>query len=180
MKKALVFLIIFLLLYTGLSANLTLNATSTGLKNNSTVSNNRYILTAKITTPVKNGVLTSEFGRRVHPITKKDSFHTGVDIASLKGTPIFSAFSGEVEEIGNNETYGNYIVMRHSESLTTFYGHCDTIKVTQGMRIRNGEIIAEMGSTGYSTGPHLHFEIRINSIRVNPMFVLKEKDGFVA
>lgn len=178
MKKLLFFLI--LLLHIGLSATLTLNATSIEDKNNSTVSNNKYILTSKITTPVKNGVLTSEFGKRVHPITKKDSFHTGVDIASLRGAPIFSAFSGEVEEIGNNEIYGNYIIMRHSESLATFYGHCDTIKVTQGMRIRNGEIIAEMGSTGYSTGPHLHFEIRINSIRVNPMLVLKEKDGFVA
>ncbi len=143
------------------------------------VSEKNYVITAKITAPVKNGILTSDYGYRIHPISKTKSFHTGVDIASGLGTPIVSAFSGEVYEIGNNQIYGNYIIMRHSESLTTFYGHCDSIKAKQGMRIRAGEIIAFMGSTGYSTGPHLHFEIRINDVRYNPMLVLKEKDNIV-
>ncbi len=183
MKKKYIILTIILFLIINFCAVKYFNFTNQGQggadENVKTVSENKYILTGKITSPVKNGVLTSKFGMREHPITKKNSFHTGIDIASKKGTPIFSSFSGIVEEIGYNEVYGNFITMRHSDSLTTFYGHCDSIKVSHGMRIRSGEVIAEMGSTGYSTGPHLHFEIRINSIRVNPMLALGEKDNFV-
>jgi len=173
MRFTIVFLVIVFLCYVKY-VNFTFNGAGGIDEINKSVSENKYILTGKITSPVKKGILTSRFGMREHPITKKYSFHTGIDIASKKGTPILSAFSGVVEEIGNNEAYGNFIIMRHSDSLSTFYGHCDSIKVSQGMRIRSGEVIAEMGSTGYSTGPHLHFEIRINSIRVNPMMAFGE------
>lgn len=142
-----------------------------------TVSDSAYILTSQICSPVKSGAVTSEFGFRVHPIFETEGFHTGLDIASKLGTPIMSAFSGSVYEVGNSEAYGNYIIMKHSDSLYTFYGHCDSIKPTKSMVIRAGEVIAYMGSTGYSTGPHLHFEIRIDGKSVDPLYVLKGIDG---
>ncbi len=136
------------------------------------VSTNTYVLTTSISAPTK-GTVTSPFGWRVHPITGNLGFHTGIDIANIKGTPITAAFSGTIYECGKNEAYGNYIIMRHSDGLYTFYGHCESLKATEGMNIRSGEIIAYMGSTGYSTGPHLHFEIRIDGKRVDPAYVLK-------
>lgn len=136
------------------------------------VSLNEYILTSQISAPTK-GVVTSLFGSRIHPIFKTESFHTGLDIASKAGTNITATFSGTVHECGKSQAYGNYIIMRHSPSLYTFYGHCQSLKAKEGMNIRKGEVIAFMGSTGYSTGPHLHFEIRIDGKSVNPAYVLK-------
>ncbi len=136
------------------------------------VSINAYALTIPICAPT-NGTVTSQFGWRTHPITDKLGFHTGIDIANSMGTPITAAFSGNVYECGKSEAYGNYIIMRHSDSLYTFYGHCESLKATEGMNIRSGEIIAYMGSTGYSTGPHLHFEIRIDGKRFDPAYALK-------
>ncbi len=142
-----------------------------------TVSDNTYILTSRISSPVTSGTVTSQFGWRVHPLFKTEGFHTGLDIASKLGTPILSAFSGTVYEVGQSEAYGKYIIMKHSDSLYTFYGHCDSIKAEKLMVIRAGEVIAYMGSTGYSTGPHLHFEIRIDGKSVDPSYVLKGIDG---
>ena len=141
-----------------------------------TVTKSAYVLSSKITAPT-TGSVTSLFGERIHPITKKDGFHTGIDIANKSGTPIAAAFSGSIYECSSNEAYGNYILMRHSDNLFTFYGHLESVNVREGMNIRRGEIIGYMGSTGYSTGPHLHFEIRIEGIRVDPAYVLKGIDG---
>ncbi len=140
------------------------------------VNQNHYVLTSKLTPPVKEGAITSKFGPRIHPITKKEGFHTGLDIANKLNTPIFAAFSGTVLETGQNEAYGNYIILKHSDNLKTFYGHLNSVKVKKGMNLRKGEVIGYMGSTGYSTGPHLHFEIRINDLRVNPEISLKGTD----
>lgn len=137
---------------------------------------NTYALTSKITAPT-SGSVTSYFGKRIHPIFKTESFHSGLDIANKLNTPVCSAFSGKVLECGTNKAYGNYIIMRHSDNLTTFYGHLNSIKVKQNMNIRRGEIIGYMGSTGYSTGPHLHFEIRINQRSVDPAYALKGNEN---
>ena len=142
----------------------------------SNVTDMAYVLTAKIS-PVTKGTVTSVFGKRIHPIFKTEGFHTGIDIAYKLGTPILSAFSGTVYEVGKSEAYGNYIIIKHSDTLFTFYGHCDSIKAREGMVMRSGEIIAFMGSTGYSTGPHLHFEIRIDGKCVDPAYVLKGAEG---
>jgi len=136
------------------------------------VSTNAYVLTSKICA-VTQGTVTSPFGWRTHPIFKTQGFHTGIDIANKAGTPIKTAFSGSVYEVGESKAYGNYVIMRHSDTLYTFYGHCESVKVREKMNMRQGEIIALMGSTGYSTGPHLHFEIRINQKCVDPAYVLK-------
>lgn len=137
-----------------------------------TVTEQAYILTTKISAPT-NGTVTSEFGWRVHPIFKTEGFHTGLDIANKLGTPITTAFGGSVYEVGQSQAYGNYVIMKHSDTLFTFYGHCDSVKVKEKMNMRQGEVIAYMGSTGYSTGPHLHFEIRIDGKCVDPAYVLK-------
>lgn len=141
-----------------------------------TVSLNAYITTVPISALTK-GTVTCEFGWRIHPIFKTKGFHTGIDIASKLGTPITTPFSGCVYEVGKNEAYGNYVIMKHSDSLYTFYGHCDSVKAENGMVLRQGEVIAYMGSTGYSTGPHLHFEMRIDGKCVDPAYVLKGIKG---
>ncbi len=145
---------------------------SGGADTGKNVSLNEYVLTSKIAAPTK-GTVTSLFGKRIHPIFKTEGFHTGLDIAAKAGTNITAAFSGTVYECGTSQAYGNYIIMRHSPSLYTFYGHCESLKAKEGMNIRKGEVIAFMGSTGYSTGPHLHFEIRIDGKSVNPAYALK-------
>lgn len=120
-----------------------------------------------------HGRLTSRFGWRVNPITKKISFHTGVDIAVAEGTPLAAALPGVVSESGVSEAYGNYVIMDNGGGVTTFYGHCQAILAPKGTVLRAGDIVAKSGNTGWSTGPHLHFELRVRNIRTNPIWVLK-------
>ncbi len=129
--------------------------------------------TAKILMPVRNGRYTSFFGYRINPITGKLSFHTGVDIAAPEGTNISAAFSGVVKTVGEDERAGKYIIIEHDEGLVTFYCHCSEILVQECTVIRQGETVALVGSTGWSTGPHLHFEVRRNNIRYNPLWLLE-------
>ncbi len=128
--------------------------------------------TAKILSPIENGRYTSYFGYRINPITGEYGFHTGLDIAAAEGTKIRAAFSGKVLKSGYDEKAGNYVYLSHNEGLLTFYCHCSEITAEPGTVIRQGETIALVGSTGYSTGPHLHFEIRKDNIRYNPLWLL--------
>jgi murein DD-endopeptidase MepM/ murein hydrolase activator NlpD len=130
-----------------------------------------YKLSTKPILPVE-GNITSAFGYRLNPITKKESFHTGIDIASPKSTPIKAALAGTVKEAGKSTAYGNYILLIHDNGILTFYGHCDKLLKKQGDKVKAGDIIALVGSTGISTGYHLHFEIRINNKYVNPQLAL--------
>lgn len=136
-----------------------------------TVSMSPYKLSIKPVLPVK-GNISSKFGERINPITKVESFHTGIDIAAAEGTPIAAAYAGTVEQVGSSGAYGNYALISDGGGIETFYGHCEVINVKQGDKIQAGDVIAKVGSTGMSTGPHLHFEIRINGIYVNPQFCL--------
>lgn len=129
-----------------------------------------YLITAVFTKPVE-GTVTSPFGYREHPITGKLDFHTGIDIAAPLGTAIFCAMDGKVEEVGWDSTYGNYVIVRHSDTLQTFYGHMESISVEPGYALNRGEVLGTVGTTGISTGPHLHFEIRIDNIRYNPLWI---------
>ena len=130
-------------------------------------------LTTPIISPVENGRYTSYFGFRVNPITEEYGFHTGLDIAAGKGTLIRAALSGTVEKVGEDSRAGKYIMLSHQKGLLTFYCHCSEILAEEGANIRQGETIALVGSTGMSTGPHLHFEIRKNNIRYDPLKVLQ-------
>lgn len=125
-------------------------------------------VTKKGLCPVKNGTLTSGFGYRKHPIYKTFGFHTGLDIAAKENSDIYCVFDGTVEETGYNESFGNYIIIRHGSGVVTKYCHCNEIIASKGAKLRGGEVIAKVGSTGVSTGPHLHLEVSINGTRYNP------------
>lgn len=134
-----------------------------------------YLLSARPVWPV-TGDITSGFGYRINPITNKLSFHTGIDIASPEGTPIGAALPGVVSQTGVSDAYGNYLILSHGGGVETFYGHCEKILVAKGQHLRIGETVALVGTTGMSTGYHLHFEIRVNQINVNPTWVLTQRE----
>lgn len=120
--------------------------------------------------PTKATYITSYYGRRSDPITKKSAFHTGIDIGASRGSEIYAANSGTVIVAGwSQKGYGNYVVIDHGGGKSTLYAHMDKIKTTKGAKVAKGDVIGLVGSTGYSTGPHLHFEILINGDHTNPM-----------
>lgn len=119
------------------------------------------------TTPLY-GVITSPFGYREHPILQSRSFHTGIDIAAPEGDPIGSFADGTVLQVGYNNVYGNFVLIGHCDSYRSFYGHSSRILVKEGERVSIGQTVAEVGTTGLSTGPHLHFEVRCGEKRLNP------------
>lgn len=133
-----------------------------------------FVTTDTLLTPVENGRYTSLFGYRIHPITGQWSFHTGIDIAASEGTSIRAALKGKVTKIGEDSRSGKYVFLTHSDGFVTFYCHCSEILVSEGMNINKGETVARVGSTGQSTGPHLHFEVRRDGIRLNPLWVLDD------
>lgn len=117
--------------------------------------------------------VTSNFGGRADPITGVWTSHGGTDIAAPYGTPIVSANAGVVIFAGWHYSYGNYVIVDHGGGIATLYGHCSKLLVSKGQAVSRGEKIALIGSTGYSTGNHLHFEVRINGVRTQPMDYLK-------
>ncbi|MDR1116888.1 MAG: peptidoglycan DD-metalloendopeptidase family protein [Oscillospiraceae bacterium] len=119
--------------------------------------------------------VTSEFNpNRYHPVLKKYTAHTGTDIAAPKGTTIVASNSGNVIIAGWNNGYGNYVVIDHGGGYTTLYGHMSQILTKKGADVKKGEKIGLVGSTGYSTGPHLHFGISKNGTYINPMQFFKK------
>ena len=122
--------------------------------------------------PVR-GPITSPFGWRIHPISGVRSFHEGLDIGVASGTPIGAAEAGRVIYAGWYGGYGNYISIDHGGGVSTGYAHCSAIYVSVGQDVRQGQTIGAVGSTGYSTGPHLHFEVRINGKPVDPLTRLR-------
>ncbi|MEZ5164217.1 MAG: peptidoglycan DD-metalloendopeptidase family protein [Fimbriimonadaceae bacterium] len=116
-----------------------------------------------------NGRLSSGFGYRIHPIKKTRRMHTGQDIAAPGGTPIKAAGDGKVITASYLNGYGNTVVIDHGGGVSTLYGHCSRLYVKVGQMVKRGDRIAAVGSTGLSTGNHLHWEVRINGKPVNPM-----------
>ncbi len=124
-------------------------------------------ITFKYCTPLR-GTITSRYGYRDHPIIEDASFHTGLDIAAKQGTNIVCFAAGRVIEAGKNATYGNYLLIEHEDGIRSFYGHNSKLLVKKGQKVSLGQKIAQVGSTGMSTGPHLHFEVRRGSTRLDP------------
>ena len=117
--------------------------------------------------------LTSRFGRRADPFTGVTSSHTGIDMACPTGTPIYASMSGKVVVAGWNNIFGNYVIIDHENGYQTLYGHMSKILTTRGARVNQGARIGLVGSTGYSTGPHLHFTVYKNGKLVDPQSLLK-------
>ena len=115
------------------------------------------------------GPITSPYGYRIHPIYGTMRFHSGIDIGAYYGSSILAADSGVVIEAGWIGGYGNTVMIDHGGGYSTLYGHCSQIYVSNGQFVNQGEPIAAVGSTGNSTGPHLHFEVRINGDPVDPL-----------
>ena len=111
---------------------------------------------------------TSPFGYRIHPVYKTRKFHSGVDLAGPAGTPIYASRSGEVTVAGNNSSAGNYVSINHGDGFSSVYMHLTSYTVKAGQIVKQGQLIGYMGSTGVSTGPHLHFGIAYNGNYVNP------------
>jgi len=124
-------------------------------------------------TPVKAARLTSGFGYRRHPLLKTLRLHSGVDWAGPVGTPIMAAGSGTIEVAGREGGYGNYVRIRHANGYKTAYGHMLRFAegVAKGVKVRQGQVIGYLGNSGMSTGPHLHYEVLVNSRFTNPLSI---------
>ena len=127
--------------------------------------------------PVKKGWISSRFGRRTDPFTGRLGWHPGIDFAGKIGSKIVSVGSGVVTWAGPRFGYGNMVEINHGGGYTTRYGHAEKVLVRVGDIVKKGQVIALMGSTGRSTGPHVHFEVRINGQAVDPARYVFRKQG---
>lgn len=124
--------------------------------------------TGRFTHPVQGYPMTSRFGYRVHPIFRTRRLHTGMDYGAPAGVHIRAADSGVVISAGWRGGYGKAVLIDHGKGIVTLYAHSSAYYVRAGQRVKKGQVIAAVGSTGYSTGPHLHFEVRRNGAPINP------------
>lgn len=129
----------------------------------------RAFLGVLFRTPVEFTRITSPFGARLHPFTGRPSYHTGVDLAAPEGTPVRAAREGTVVASGWDPVYGYYVIMEHDDVFTSFYGHMSVVHTELNANLTSGMILGEVGSTGLSTGPHLHFEIRVRGSARDPV-----------
>lgn len=119
--------------------------------------------------PVDGVRLTSGFGMRNHPILRQRSQHHGVDLAAPRGTPVYATADGTIGKAQYFGSYGNYVQIEHGGEMQTRYAHLSSYTVASGEAVRKGDLIGYVGSTGRSTGPHLHYEVRLAGEAVNPM-----------
>ncbi len=120
--------------------------------------------------PLDEYTVSSEFGYRIGPITGEAGIHTGLDLAADYGSLIRAAADGEVVDAAWDNSYGNYIKIKHDNNTVSIYAHCSSLCAEEGEKVKAGDVIAKVGSTGDSTGNHLHFEIRKDNIRINPAY----------
>ncbi|MGN0918290.1 MAG: peptidoglycan DD-metalloendopeptidase family protein [Oxalobacter sp.] len=127
-------------------------------------------LSSPLRTPLDNFRVSSGFGYRIHPVTGGLKHHKGLDMAAPTGTPVHAAADGTIREAGWHGGYGNFVLIQHTGTYATAYGHMSSIhpSMTPGLHVRQGDIVGYVGSTGMSTGPHLHYEIRVNGIQQDP------------
>ena len=124
--------------------------------------------------------VSSPFGWRIHPISHRWEFHPGIDIPLKYGTPVLALFEGAVVWAGPYGGYGNTVILQHRSQVFTLYGHCARVMVQRGQTVRAGERIGIVGSTGYSTGSHLHLGYWINNRYVDPMLIWKKAQSHSA
>ncbi len=146
---------------------------------NQVISQKKYILDRTPSIYPCNGWLLSGFGYRIDPITRRIRMHNGVDIAGPTGTPIMASADGKIDFAGSRSGYGLSIEIDHEYGIKTFYAHLSAILVKQGQIVRRGEVIGLMGATGRTTGSHLHYEVRVNNVPVNPLLYMLNTDAVV-
>ena len=130
--------------------------------------------------PLEDARLTSDYGDRTHPVLKRRMGHKGVDLAATTGTPIYATADGYVSKAERFSSYGNYVAIEHGARIQTRYAHMSRIAVSDGTWVKKGDIIGYVGSTGRSTGPHLHYEVRIDGAAVNPVPYMVESQAQAA
>jgi murein DD-endopeptidase MepM/ murein hydrolase activator NlpD len=133
-----------------------------------TASRRNYISGTGILSIPSDGPISSPFGWRTHPLLGNHRFHSGLDFAAGYGAPIRAADSGQVIYAGWYGGYGKAVIIDHGKGMTTLYGHCSELHVSEGQSVKRGQVISAVGSTGLSTGPHLHFEVRRDGSPQNP------------
>ncbi|WP_379548477.1 M23 family metallopeptidase [Qipengyuania sp. DSG2-2] len=127
--------------------------------------------------PLDDARLTSGYGMRTHPVTGGRRAHKGIDLAAPTGTPVYATADGTVERANWFSSYGKFIKIDHGASMETRFAHLSKIFVSAGDRVKKGQLIGHVGSTGRSTGPHLHYEVRIDGKAVNPMPYMVESQA---
>ena len=132
----------------------------------------RPVIEGNITKPLESARVSSLFGYRKNPVSGKYSFHSGYDLAAASGTEIHAMLAGRVSTAAYDKGYGNYIIIDHGGGLQTLYAHCSKLLRKAGDSVAKGDTIALVGSTGNSTGAHLHVEIRLNGQRYDPEWLL--------
>jgi murein DD-endopeptidase MepM/ murein hydrolase activator NlpD len=132
---------------------------------------------AFLASPLEFTRMSSGYGIRVHPITKDKKAHKGIDYAAPTGTPVRTVGDGVVEFAGMQRGYGNVIEIKHRADMTTVFAHLSRIDVKKGQKVEQGDKIGAVGSTGFSTGPHLHFEFRVDGEHRDPLTLVAEGGG---
>ncbi|MFN7729850.1 MAG: M23 family metallopeptidase [Bdellovibrio sp.] len=139
------------------------------------LSERQSLLTSTPNIRPARGWFTSRFGYRVSPFTGRAALHAGLDIAAAPGSPIYAPADGIVTYAGYDESYGKMVTIDHGYGVTTRYGHCAQVYVQVGQKVARYDVIASVGNTGRSTGPHLHYEVRVNGVPRNPaLYILDE------
>ncbi|MFW6368882.1 MAG: M23 family metallopeptidase [Spirochaetota bacterium] len=128
----------------------------------------RAFLGVLFRSPMQHFRISSRFGARASPFTGRTMFHTGIDLASVSGDPVRAVREGIVVETGSDPVYGEYVILEHDHVFTTFYGHLSDIRVESGAEVNGGTVIGSVGDSGLTTGPHLHFEVRVRGQARDP------------
>lgn len=131
-----------------------------------------FFLNDKMQSPLPQGILSSKYGLRKSPISGKDLFHNGIDLAADLGTPVLACLSGTIFECGYSEVYGNYVVILHDNNIKSFYAHLEKFTKEKNSYVSTGEIIGYVGITGLTTGPHLHFEVYVSGQTKDPWLLI--------
>jgi murein DD-endopeptidase MepM/ murein hydrolase activator NlpD len=141
----------------------------------------RSIVSVPSRMPLVGSVLTSSYGMRSHPVLGGLRKHTGIDLAAPTGTPVYATADGMVSRADWYSSYGLYISLEHGASLQTRYAHLSRLAVASGDVVKKGDLIGYVGSTGRSTGPHLHYEVRVDGVAVNPIpYMMADERRFAA
>jgi murein DD-endopeptidase MepM/ murein hydrolase activator NlpD len=130
--------------------------------------------------PLEGSQLTSGFGMRTHPVLGGRRAHAGIDLAAPTGTPVYATADGVIGRADWYSSYGLYISINHGAAMETRYAHLSRLAVTAGDNVKKGDLIGYVGSTGRSTGPHLHYEVRIDGLAVNPIPYMVESEAQLA